>query len=57
MTPEDESQLARILYEAMCDFSDPFEEQNGKKSFQLKRLKTIHDLEMEVVAWSLEARA
>lgn len=30
MTPEDESQLVRILYEAMCDFSDPFEERNGQ---------------------------
>ena len=53
MTPEEESQLVRILYEAMCDFSDPFEERNGKKSFQVERLKTVSDIEMEVVAWDV----
>lgn len=53
MTPEDESELVRILYEAMCDFSDPFEERNGKTSFQVERLKMVSDLQMEVVAWDV----
>lgn len=53
MTPEDESQLVRILYEAMCDFSDPFEERNGKTSFEVERLKMVSDLQMEVVAWDV----
>lgn len=53
MTPDDESELVRILYEAMCDFSDPFEERNGKTSFQVERLKMVSDLQMEVIAWDV----
>ncbi|KAK1827143.1 hypothetical protein QBC39DRAFT_362550 [Podospora conica] len=52
-TPEDELELVRVLYNAMVDFSDPFEQRDGKKSFQVERLKTVSDIEMEYVAWNV----
>lgn len=53
MTPEDERPLVRLLYEAMCDFSDPFEERGGKKSFQVERLEKVSDIAMEMMAWNI----
>ena len=51
-----EAKLARLLFEAMCDFSDPFEERNGKTSFQVQRLKAVPDIRMELLSWELMVR-
>ena len=51
-----EAKLARLLFEAMCDFSDPFEERNGKTSFQVQRLKAVPDIRMELLSWEILVR-
>jgi hypothetical protein len=53
MTPEDETQLVWIHYEANVLLLGPVRRVQREESFQVERLKTVSDIEMEVVAWDV----